>query len=485
MTRHVLTALLLLLALCGVRAQDEPKPQPADSVIEADGNHAVVEPFTHIDYKPLVESSGLQYWQGAWWSHNDSGGAPVLYRGETPDFKGAHPYSVKGAKAVDWEEITVIGDDLLVCDIGDNHRRRDDLMLYRVAWNADTAELSLKAKYPVAYPDGSHDAEAVAVVGGKLTIVTKHRGEGFTGVYQFNELKEGETNTPEFVGKLDIDEHTMITAADYDAERKKLVLLSYTRIFIYGDKLEGKPERSLLLYAQQCESLCLHDGAVYYGNEQGEIFKVDNFLGGKYESLLPPRVKAELPVAAGDIEPDGSGESWKEGAFTLPLASLNAKEYLRWKVCGAYLMLAGRFDYDSFNSSSETGDRLGSALMVMIGREETEFLKGDELHLWLGDNGVTGVDAWKLDPEKFTLSVLPGAKCSGEVKAKVWTFEYAIPLTQVFGEGELPARCVANVWAYNVHGRGEPHLAGDTLFCFGNPYVWADVGIKQPAKKDD
>jgi hypothetical protein len=477
MRRFVFTTFVLLLALCGVRAQDDAKPQPKDSVVTVSDNHAVVKPFTHIDYKPLVESSGLQFWQGAWWSHNDSGGAAVLYRAETPDFKGARPCDVSGARAVDWEEITVIGDDLLVCDIGNNRRSRDDLMLYRVSWDAKAAELKTKASYPVAYPDGNHDAEAAAVIDGKLVVVSKNRGEGYTGVYRFNELKEGKANTAELVGKLDIDEHTMVTAADYDSKHKKLILLSYTRIFVYGEKLEGKPERSLLIYAQQCESLCLHDGALYYGNEPGEIFKIDGFLDSKYDRLLPKRVNVELPVGKKTQEPDGTGESWKDGAYKLPLKGLHEGEYLRWKVCGAYLMLAGRFDYDAFTSSNARGNRLGSSLLVMVGRKRGEFLSGDEAHLWLGDNGITGVDAWKLDTEKFHLSVLQGAKCRGSVKAKRWTFEYAIPLTEVFGEGELPKDCAVNVWGYNLHGEHEPHLAGDTIVCLGNPYVWAQAKI--------
>ena len=487
MRRYALTALLVLLALCNTAAQDAPtteKPaKPTDSVYESYDDFGVVQPFYQIDYRPLVESSGLQYWQGAWWSHNDSGGAPVLFRGDDPSFKGAQPYHIKGAKAVDWEEITIIGDDLLICDIGDNGRRRDDLRLYRVAWNAKTAEVTLKATYEISYPDGKHDAEAVAVVGDKLTIVSKHRGEGYTGVYQFDELKENEANVATLVGKLDIDEKCMITAADYDAEKKKLVLLSYTRIFVYGEKLEGKPERSVLIYAQQCEALCLHEGALYYGNEPGEVFRVNDFLESKYAKLLPPWQQFELPVAEATIEPDGSGESWKEGAYTLPLKNLNEKEYVRWKICGPYLMLAGRLDYDSFNSSNEQGDRLGSALILMFGSQWTDFLQGDETHLWLGDNGVTGVDLWRLDPKDFTLKTLPGVKSKGQVKSKVWTFEYAIPLTGVFGEGELPESCLFNAWGYNIHGEDEPHLRGDTLYCISNPYTWGGVQIGQPKEK--
>lgn len=506
MRRVLVAALLLMLGVFIVSAQDTPQPQPPspapqppssspeppapegedkDSVVEAFDAHGVVKPFCRIDYADLNESSGLEHWQGAWWSHNDSGDGAYLYRSDDLTFKNARRYAVPGAVAQDWEEVTTLGDDLVVCDIGDNARKRDDLMLYRVTWDADNAKLALKAKYSVSYPDGKHDAEAAVDIGGVLHIVSKHRGEGYTGVYRFADLKEGEKNVGELVGKLEIDERVMITAGDYDPESKKLLLLSYTRLFVYGDKLDGKPERSVLIYAQQCESLCIHNGAAVYGNEQQEVWRINKFIGSKYEFLLPPWVETELPMQDEDVEPAGAGLGWADGSYSFKLQNMREGEFLRWKVCGAYLQIAGRFEYDSFSSSSARGNRLGSSLLLMIGSEWTDFLAGSEKHIWLGDNGETGVDGWLLDAKKFELSNIAGLKSAGSVKNKAWTFEYAIPLTEIFGEGKLPEGFLVNVWGYNLHGEDEPHLRGSSVLTLSNPYMWAGATVKQPKKEEE
>jgi hypothetical protein len=482
MKRIFAAGLLSVFMLCGTRAQEAPKAEPTDSVYDAYDAHGVVKPFYKLDHNSLEESSGLDYWQGAWWTHNDSGDGPYLYRGTEPSFQGSRRLEVPLATAVDWEEITTLGDDLLVCDIGDNRRERDDLMLYRVSWDAKAANIKLAAKYEIAYPDGKHDAEAAADIGGVLHIVSKNRGDGFTAVYKFPDLKEGEKNVGELVGKLEIDERTMITAADYDPEAKKLLLLSYTRIFVYGDKLEGKPERSVLIYAEQCESLCIHEKALFYGNEQRDVFRVNNFLASKYEHLLPERRQAELPVQEAEAVVDGTGQAWKDGAFDLKLNNLREGEFLRWKVCGAYLMVAGSLEYDSFTSSNEKGPRLGTAMVLMFGSESTDFLAGDEKLFWLGDNGESGVDAWLLNPRDFGLSVVSGVKKSGEVKSKKWTFEYALPLTAIFGEGKLPESFLLNAWGYNLHGEGEPHIRGNNIYVLSNPYMWGGVEVKLPKK---
>ncbi|MBZ0136418.1 MAG: hypothetical protein K8I27_08615 [Planctomycetes bacterium] len=511
MRRTLVATMLLLLGVFVISAQElpppptppEPPPPPPtqnptpppegddkpvarlpDSVFETYDTHGVVKPYRTIDYKDLNESSGLEHWQDAWWSHNDAGDGAYLYRSTDLSFNNARRYAVPGAVATDWEDITTLGEDLLVCDIGDNDRRRKDLTLYRVGWNTDDAKLTLKAKYKIAYPDGKHDAEAAAEIDGVLHIISKNRGEGFTGVYRFADLREGERNTGELVCKLDVDERVMITAADFDPVAKKLLLLSYTRVYVYGDKLDGKPERNVLIYAQQCESLCIHDRALVYGNEQGQFFRVNDFLSSKYEFLLPEWAQAELPMQSEDVELDGAGKAWAEGAYEFKLKNMRKGEYLRWKICGAYLMLAGRFEYDSFNSSSERGDRLGTALVVMIGSEWTDFLTGDETHLWLGDNGATGVDAWKLNPDGFKLTPIPGLKAGGQVEGRSWAFEYAVPLTAVFGEGKLPDEFLVNVWGYNLHGEDEPHLRGDNLLTLGNPYIWGGATLKPAENKE-
>jgi hypothetical protein len=142
----------------------------------------------------INESSGLvasHTSPGAYWTHNDSGDGPFLYaidtRGNT-----LGTFRVSGTSAVDWEDISSGPGPqrnrsyLYVGDIGDNDRRRSEIVVYRVPEPQLTPadKNSTKARprttepaeaIRLAYPDGKHDAEALLVhpTTGNLYIVTK------------------------------------------------------------------------------------------------------------------------------------------------------------------------------------------------------------------------------------------------------------------------------------------------------------------------
>jgi hypothetical protein len=464
----LLAALLLIVA--GIAAQEAP----TDSLSGVKDGNAILATIGRIAHDDLDECSGIQWWQDAWWAHNDSGGGPILYRAKTPDFADAERLAVPGAEAVDWEDITTYGGDLLVCDIGDNSRRRDDLALYRVT-HAD-GKLALAARYAIAYPDGNHDAEAAFTIGGKLHIVTKHRGEGFTGVYRWAQLDKEAKNVGELVAKLDLDARAMVTAGDCDGAH--VVLLSYTRIFVYAaDKLEGKPLFSTRIHANQCKGIVLKDGRLVFTNEQRGVYAIDDYLKRKITNALPPKVRVELPREKAKYEPDGTGAAWKSGAYTLPLKGIGEDEYVRWMIADAYLMIAGKLRYEAFTSSSEQGPRLGTALILTLGTDDDEFLTGNERMFWLGDNGATGLDAWRLDVNAPSLKPVAGVKVKGEIKGGWMSFEYALPLTDVFGEGELPETFRINLWGRSLQ-EDEPRLSGESMGTLFNPYTWAEAELK-------
>lgn len=469
---RALTAILITcLALSVSLAQDS-----ADSAQNLKDGHGTLAPVFRVKAPAIGESSGLQHWHGLWWTHNDSGAGAVLYADDSLDFDGPLELKLPGAANVDWEELALLDGDLLVCDIGDNSRRRDDLKLYRTRFDAEKKTVSLAATYHIAYPDGKHDAEAAFGHDGALYIISKQRGEGFTGLYRFAGLKEGEVNTGVLVSKLELGDNTMATAADFDGEH--LAILSYTRIFVYHkDKLEGAPLFSTRVHANQCESLCLHDGALVFGNEQRDMYRLPGFLKHKPKSLLPQAVKRKLALSPDAAEVNGFGANWRDHATDLELQGMVEGEYLRWAICGGHLMLAGSFKVQSFTSSSERGSRRGTALILMFGRHDEDFLDGTETMFWLGDNGQTGPDCWALSPADFSLKPAKGTDCAGAVADGVFRFEYAIPLTAVFGEGKLPDSFRFNAWGYSLHGEGEVHLAGASIFSLNNPYTWAEVTV--------
>ena len=119
------------------------------------------------------------------WTHNDSGGQPVLY-GIDPNGRRRGDVRLAGLRNIDWEDIASFELDgrawLLVADTGDNGSVRHDCALYVIA-EPDPANLipfqeltaPIAWKIPVRFPDGPHDCEAVAVdaKNGLVYLLTK------------------------------------------------------------------------------------------------------------------------------------------------------------------------------------------------------------------------------------------------------------------------------------------------------------------------
>lgn len=148
----------LLLSACA-------QPPPYDPPVRA----GVMPPAVR-------ESSGLAASRrnpSVFWTHNDSGGQPVLYA-LSADGTPRGSLRIAGLPNIDWEDLASFELDgrswLLVADTGDNGIRRTDCALYIVA-EPDPADLSptretsasVAWKIPVRYLDGPRDCEAVAV----------------------------------------------------------------------------------------------------------------------------------------------------------------------------------------------------------------------------------------------------------------------------------------------------------------------------------
>lgn len=149
----------------------------------------------------LHESSGLgasRRHRGTFWSHNDSGGGPVVYAIDSAGRQIGRA-RVDGAHNRDWEALAVgpcpSGDCLYIADTGDNDGRRDDPAIYRVPEPGPTDTVTAPAeRFPIRFPDGRPDAEAVYVLpDGAVHIVTKGRRTPIT-LYRYpGPLRAGET----------------------------------------------------------------------------------------------------------------------------------------------------------------------------------------------------------------------------------------------------------------------------------------------------
>ena len=205
-----------------------------------------------LEEKGVDESSGVAASRrspGLFWTHNDSGDGPLIYAFDRKGRKRG-VWSVAGAKADDWEDVAAgpgpqKGQSYLyVGDIGDNGRGRKGIVVYLIAEPAvtpDDAQTSWVEPQQTApavaihlkYPDGRHDAEALAVhpATGDLYVITKTRNPAAgAGVYKLaapfsldavnTVVKVGEVRLPSlFPG--------MITGADISPDGSRVVLCDY------------------------------------------------------------------------------------------------------------------------------------------------------------------------------------------------------------------------------------------------------------------
>ena len=225
--------------------QRTPASAPAQS-----SEHAPPVTLGNLADPDIRESSGLAAARSApgyFWTHNDSGDGPYLFAFDRRG-RRAGVWRVTGAAARDWEDMaagpgpTPGRSYLYIGDIGDNARRRDSVVVYRIeepliaADDAATSKRSPRATTPAAairlrYPDGAHDAEALLVhpTTGDLYIITKTPG-GPAGIYKASApLATSGATTLRRIGEIRLMSlmGSIITGGDIAPDGRRIALCDY------------------------------------------------------------------------------------------------------------------------------------------------------------------------------------------------------------------------------------------------------------------
>jgi hypothetical protein len=272
--------LLVLLPLCGACAADaEPR-----AAVEG---CPVTQPSTPLPGE-LDETSGVaasRAHPGILWTHNDSGGDPVVYAvGYDGTLVGAVP--VAEARNRDWEDIALgpcpTGECLYIADIGDNSARRDEVTVYRIPEpDPRSGDPVLAERLRFRYPGGARDAEAIFVLPtGELYVIAKGRREPQTLFRYPAPLRPGETVELEPVAELGPepdDQSRLISAAGAAPNGEWVAVRNYVAMAIYrtSELLAGRTEPALVvdltpLGLPQGEALdLLDDGRVVLTSEAG------------------------------------------------------------------------------------------------------------------------------------------------------------------------------------------------------------------------
>lgn len=232
-----------------------------------------------IQIDDLDEASGLANSRSNpsyLWSHNDSGGDPLLYL-MTEAGADSGRFVLDGAQNMDWEDMAIgTGPTpnvnyLYVGDIGDNRAVRSSYTIYRVE-EPDLNVVDIPATSTLmnvesigfVYEDGARDAEALMVDPGTndIYIVSKREESVILYVLPF----------PQQIAQMDTAERvivlpfTQITAADISLNGEEVLIKNYLNIYHWvktgtesiSELLSTDPSRLTYTVEPQGEAIAWH-----------------------------------------------------------------------------------------------------------------------------------------------------------------------------------------------------------------------------------
>ncbi len=194
-------------------------------------------PPIHIRKLPaaLSETSGLIYYNGLFWTHNDSGGEPKIYGIDT--LKGKIIQTIHlNASHKDWEDIAQDDDYIFIGDFGNNLGTRNDLCIYRikkeqipqqgdVSLTPEVIRFRWDKSLETSLPDRktNFDCEAMFCLHDRLILLTINWGNQRTSIYSLPKIPGD--YSPVFL--LDFNANGLITGADFLEDDQTLALCGY------------------------------------------------------------------------------------------------------------------------------------------------------------------------------------------------------------------------------------------------------------------
>ncbi|MSQ78049.1 MAG: hypothetical protein EXR21_00035 [Flavobacteriaceae bacterium] len=233
------------------------------------------------------ETSGLVFFGGRVWTHNDGGGEAKLTSIDTTDGNDKEDYELTGELNIDWEDVTSDAQYVYVGDFGNNTGNRTDLVIYRIS-KLDSSLVkknnkSLAEEIKFSYADqtdyrkneiNNYDCEAMVASGGSLYLFTKCWKDLLTRVYKLSNIPG--TYKAELVGIFNTK--GLVSAADISPDGKTLGLTAYnpytnaTLLWVFRDFesqhfLTGhkyKVATGDRTFGGQIEGICFYDNNNLY-----------------------------------------------------------------------------------------------------------------------------------------------------------------------------------------------------------------------------
>ncbi len=291
----------------------------------------------------INETSGLIYWDNGLWSHNDSGGDPILYKVDTSTGEIIKWVMIDNALNVDWEDIAQDEQCIYIGDFGNNAGTRDDMNILVI--NKENILLSFSDTVNIlgeeiwfSFEDQTvfspnqnnhnYDCEAMIVVEDSIYLFSKNWVNRYTRLYRLP--KEPGTYQAVVLDSLNVN--CLVTGADYFEETGFVTLTGYNFFIpmfwmlwdyqghnffsgnkrlinmpaLLGAQTEGVSITSgddLLISAEKTD---LFDQSVYevdYGQWVGSATSIANLIPTKSEIKINPNpVNDKLIIETPGIE---------------------------------------------------------------------------------------------------------------------------------------------------------------------------------------
>ncbi|MFN3529574.1 MAG: hypothetical protein ACK417_06600 [Bacteroidia bacterium] len=185
----------------------------------------------------LRETSGLAFFDGRLFTHNDQGNSNQFYALSPSNGNILATYTVSGYENIDWEDMAQSPSHIYLADIGNNDGNRSNLRILKIAKTALDSfggNVAVESEIEFYYPEqqsfaagNKHnwDAEALVWADNYLYLFTKHRLDGKTNLYRIPDVTG--RHAAQHLGNFNAG--VRITAADLNENGDTLVLLGYNK----------------------------------------------------------------------------------------------------------------------------------------------------------------------------------------------------------------------------------------------------------------
>lgn len=183
------------------------------------------------------ESSGLIFFDGMYWTLNDSGNLPCLYALDASDGHLLRTVCLEGISNYDWEELTQDEEHLYIGDFGNNRGNRKNLRIFKInkkdipagdevtISRFDTIQFSYanQTNFEKRTHQHNFDCEAMIAFNDSLFLFSKNWGDQHTVLYAMPARAGNYRLQP----RNSFDAGGLITGAALSDDHQKIALIGY------------------------------------------------------------------------------------------------------------------------------------------------------------------------------------------------------------------------------------------------------------------